>query len=225
METSKNKGKVMITVETTSSRSISTDNLKISYDILKAYDKYHKVNESRARANDLPPEYVRPCERLMEAAIISSTLASTPGIKQFNVNEQSLLEFHPQLNSIYNIDINIDYSGGLSHFMNTMGETVINFSHIPKLTGFFSIKIKDIKNTIPVRLQMFNGSEGKLKFRLYKEEIKNDRSLYLDIDDIESISLITLITIRGLKREIKSLVRSQANLTDSSIVGFDASLI
>jgi len=224
METSKNKGKVMITVETTSSRSISTDNLKISYDILKAYDKYHKVNESRARANDLPPEYVRPCERLMEAAIISSTLASTPGIKQFNINEQGLSEFRPQLNSIYNIDINMDYPPGLRSLMNTMGETVINFSNIPNLTGFFIIKIKDIKNTIPVKLQMFSGGDV-LKVRLYKEEIKNDRSLYLDIEDIESISLITLITIRGLKREIKSLVRSQANLTDSSIVGFDASLI
>lgn len=224
METSKNKGKVMITVETTSSRSISTDNLKISYDILKAYDKYHKVNESRARANDLPPEYVRPCERLMEAAIISSTLSSTPGIKQFNITEQSLSDFRPQLNSIYNIDINMDYPPGLRSFMNTMGETVINFSNIPNLTGFFIIKIKDIKNTIPVKLQMFSGGDV-LKVRLYKEEIKNDRSLYLDIEDIESISLITLITIRGLKREIKSLVRSQANLTDSSIVGFDASLI
>ncbi len=225
METSKNKGKEMITVQTTSSQSISTDNLKISYDILKAYNKYHRVNQSRRQANDLPPEYIRPCGRLMDAAIISSTLASVPGIKQFTINDQNFSIFKPQVNTIYNIDIDVEYPGGLRNFINTVGDVVTICSDIPNLTGFFIIKIKDIKNTIPVKLQMFGREEGQFKFRLYKEEIKDDRSLYIDMDDIESISLITLITLRSLKRETKSLVRSQANLTDNSIVGFDANLI
>ena len=218
------------------SSSLSEAYLKIDYDIVDVYNKYHdQTMPSKSRGRPIP-QYINPSVRLNQAAEMSATIHNAKGIRQTKIDYNTpIRDTNFDVNSLYNIDTGDMNRDTIVLFLREIGAKVQltepgSEGNIQNMTGFYALKIKGFDTPIPVRVNpevnvTNSEKQDEIIFTLYKEAVDHNRTIDVPLDDIESITLVTLVTLRGLKRELKRMAKGIDNLSETSVAGFDASLI
>ena len=208
-------------IETTEGNSLGDANGKV----VSLYYEYRP--ESMEYLSKEIPAYSQPGERLKIAIDISNNLSSFPGLitKPLCTINSSITEdkpFNPKPHEFYKV-IPSNYERP-SYFADELNQIRFAFLRdLSTITGFFIIKLKGNKGVLPVTLKTKLVYDN-LRVHLYKEPYEHYRILDIPVEDIEEVILTTMVTLRGLQREIKKMATAVNNL-DTGCVEFNPDLI
>jgi len=161
--------------------------------------------------------YDFPCRRLQAAIDIGSNLDGFRYKKLQKPSEGLVVsDYSFNQDEIHLLDIDGMDTLGIKAFMAQISYQIL-FSNTggKNTTGFFLLKLKECDTKIPIRLSFPTTEEG-ISVSLYKEDITDKRFLMINAEDIERIEVVTMVTLRGLRRSRKYKERAQQNLTEDA---------
>jgi hypothetical protein len=132
-------------------------------------------------------------------------------------------------NTIYNIyDFNNDNSEIiLNKIQNSFRRVDINRGgELPiTATSFFLIKLKDFKWKIPFSRAVWREGAVSIVMPVYPHSFDLPNNCCLNLDEIESVDIVIMSSLRSFKREIVRKKKAVANLEESISNLFDEDLV
>jgi hypothetical protein len=175
-------------------------------------------------------QYIFPSRRLQLAVEVGNDPGNLRR-KIINRAGNNLIASNYQfaINEIHFLDMNSFDLTDIVETLNVLseiGHQIINAEE-KNLTGFLLIKIKGIPTKVPVKLACHRHAQdekAKIVFGLYKEPSSNNRKISLELNEIESIEVVSLITLKGLKRARIQKEQVICNISENA-VDFSPNLI